>query len=336
MKYIPKSEIHIHIEAVITLASVRKLYRNRFGSGMSETDQQSLFSYSDLNGFVKAFLQVQDLFQSVSDFDLVFSDFARYLESNNIVYCEAFFAPSAFLKKGFRYDEMVNNFSSNIAKIKKEKNITIKLLVDVSRTFGFENSERNYQLVREFPCNDVIGIGLGGAEQKGPARLFGPVFEEARKDGFHTVAHAGEDVGPESVWDALKILHSERIGHGITSVKDPELVRYLKENRIPLEICPTSNVFTQAVVRTIEKHPVRELFDDGVFVTINTDDPVFFKTTLTEEYWKLHSCLNFTMDEIKTLVCNGFNAAFLDAEQKKAYVASVENQWSRYLPGKGN
>jgi adenosine deaminase len=328
MKHIPKAEIHLHIEAVITLDSVKKLYRSRFGTDMSKTEQDTLFSYSDLNGFIKAFLKVQDLFQSVSDFDLVFADFADYLAGNNIVYCEAFFAPTAFLKKGFDYGEMISNFSRNIAAIKEKKNITIKLLVDVSRTFGCDNAMKNYMLLKQFPCSDVIGIGLGGAEQKGPSRNFEPVFDQAKKDGFHVVAHAGEDVGPESIWDAIRFLHAERIGHGITAVQDSRLMVYLKETRLPLEICITSNVFTRKFVKKPENHPIKEMFHKNLLVTVNTDDPVFFKTTLIDEYWIVYNKLNFTMEQIKTLICNGFTASFMSADLKKDFIASVEKVWN--------
>lgn len=323
LKQIPKAELHIHIEAVITMASVKKLYKKRFDKEMTKQEEDDLFSYDDLPGFIAAFLKIQDLFTEVKDFDLVFSDFAKYLEDNNVKYCEAFFAPSAFIKKGFDYKEMVENFSANIDKIKKEKGITIKLLIDVSRTFGLENAQSNYEMFKNVPCNHIIGIGLGGNEIKGPCNLFGPVFVQAHKDGFHAVAHAGEDVGPESVWDAIKVLGSERIGHGITTIQDPELVKYVAENKIPLEVCPTSNVFTKHFVKSMEEHPVRQLYDAGVLVTIGSDDPVFFKTTVNEEYYNLYSKLGFTISEIEDLICNSFRASFLSDEEKNKYITEV-------------
>ncbi|QTQ15293.1 adenosine deaminase [Treponema parvum] len=329
MKKIPKAEIHLHIEAVAKLHSIEKLYEKRFGKKITDAERDSFFSYTDLNGFIQAFLKVQDLFLSVDDFNLVFEDFAEYLSEDNIVYCEAFFAPSAFIKKGFNYKDMIDVFTKNIVKIKREKNITIKLLLDVSRTFGCENAMRNYALLKQFPCEHILGIGLGGAEQKGPAREFEPVFTQAHKDGFHAVAHAGEDVGPESVWDSINLLHAERIGHGITSVEDPKLVDYLKDTQLPLEICPTSNVFTKKVVKKIEDHPIRQLYDKNVLVTVNTDDPVFFKVGLIDEYWNLYSKLNFTMDEIKQLVINGFNSTFLSDAEKKSYIKNVKAAWKK-------
>lgn len=327
LQKIPKAELHIHIEAVITLDSIRMLWAKRFGKEMTQEEQTALFTYDDLNGFIQAFLKVQDLFIEVSDFDYVFDDFARYLKGNGITYCEAFFAPSAFVKKGFDYGAMMENFSRNIKKIKAECGITIKLMVDVSRTFGLENAMANYEMMKQFPSDCVIGIGLGGAEQKGPCKEFGPVYEKAFAEKYHAVAHAGEDVGPESVWDAINILHAERIGHGITSIQDEKLLDYLKEKQLPLEVCPTSNMFTKKIVQKMEEHPIRQFFDKGLLVTVNTDDPVFFKTTLLDELWALHTKLNFTMEEIKVLVENSFKASFLSKKKKTEWLKKVNEAW---------
>ncbi|MBR7064719.1 MAG: adenosine deaminase [Treponema sp.] len=329
---IPKAEIHIHIEAVMSIASVKKLYEQKHGKKMSKEDEVAIFSYEDLNGFINAFLTVQDLFQSVGDFKYVFDDLGKYLHKNNIVYCEAFFAPSAFLKKGFDYVEMTELFSQKIAEIKQKYGITVKLILDVSRTFGCENAMKNYEILKKHPNSDIIGIGLGGAEQKGPAKEFEPVFKKAIKDGYHAVAHAGEDVGPESIWDSIKLLKAERIGHGISCVQDQKLIDYLSETKLPLEVCITSNVFTKHYVQKTSEHPIREMFDKSVFVTVNTDDPVFFKTTLIEEYWKCFNELNFTLPEIKKLICNAFNATFLSDKEKKSYIKQVNDAWKENLP----
>lgn len=329
LKSVPKAEVHLHIEAVPTIETLKSLYKKRYNEELTDKAIEDLFAYEDLNGFIQAFLKVQDMFSDESDFNYVFDDLCKYLLENNIVYTEAFFAPSAFIKKGFKYSEMIKVFSKKIAEIKEKYGITIKLLMDVSRTFGCENAMNNYKMFKENPCDDIIGIGLGGAEVKGPCRDFVPVFEQAHKDGYHAVAHAGEDVGPESVWDAINLLHSERIGHGISAIQDDKLVEELKNTQIPVEVCPTSNVFTKKYVKSISEHPIRPFFDKGVFVTVNTDDPVFFKTTLIEEYWKLYSECRFTMDEIQHLINNGFNALFISKKEKAAYIKTVEEAFSK-------
>ncbi|MBD5428730.1 MAG: adenosine deaminase [Treponema sp.] len=327
LKAIPKAEIHLHIEAVISKASIKKLSHKKNGAELTDAELEDLFSYADLNGFIAAFLKVQDMFSEVADFDLVFADLQQYITDNGISYAEVFFAPSAFIKKGFAYGDIMENFSKNIAKIKAETGVDVKVLVDVSRTFGLENAEKNLDMLLAHRIPAVIGIGLGGAESKGPCKDFGPVFERARANGLKTVAHAGEDVDAWSIRDAIDVLHAARIGHGITAIQDETLMERLKNERIPLEVAPTSNVFTKKYVPSFEQHPIRAFFDKGLLVTVNTDDPLFFKVSLLDEYWNLHSKLHFTEDEIKQLVLNSFAATFLSDDEKNAWAEKVEASW---------
>lgn len=324
LQKVPKAELHIHIEAVMSKETIKKLYLKKNGVEFSDDEMTKLFDYSDLNGFIIAFLKVQDLFTSVDDFDLIFEDFKNYLLRNGIVYTEAFFAPSAFIKKGFKYDEMTKNFERNIKKIKDETGIVIKLLGDVSRTFGLENAESNYRMFKDNLFDGFIGIGLGGAESKGPTKDFGPVFARAHADGFHAVAHAGEDCGPESIWDAIRICHAERIGHGITASQDESLMEYLAEKKVPLEVCPTSNVFTKKYVKSMKEHPVRKFYDKKIPVTIATDDPLFFGVELLDEYWNLFSELDFKMEDLKKIILSGFDCSFLPGSEKEKYKNLVE------------
>jgi len=222
---------------------------------------------------------------------------------------------------------MLKIIQTAITRIEKRDKLTIKLIIDVSRTFGVENALANLNLTVSHKTPMVTGVGLGGDEEKGPAKLFKDVFALARKQGLHVVAHAGEVVGPESIWDALKELKVERIGHGISAIQDPELMRYLAEKQIPVEICLTSNIITQKYVTKAEDHPVRKFFDLGLLAVINTDDPTFFNCTIIDEFWTLHSKLNFTMDEIKTLIINGFKGSFLESTKKDEYIARVESAW---------
>ena len=324
---VPKAELHLHLEAVISLDGVKKLHKNKFDKEMTEQEQVELFSYDDLNGFIQSFLKIQGMYKTVQDFELVFDELEKYLVENGITYTEVFFAPSAFLKMGFSYADMVQIFHKKIVEIKEKTGIIIKLLMDVSRTFGCENAMNNYNLLKEFPCEDVIGIGLGGAESKGPAKEFAPVYEQALKDGFKAVAHAGEDVGPESIWDAINYLHAQRIGHGVTAIQDEKLMEELKKTQLPIEICITSNTFTKKIVKEAKAHPVRTFFDKGLMVNINTDDPVFFKTTLLDELWICHNDLNFSMQDIKTLIKNSFASSFLSEEAKQYWYDKVDSVW---------
>jgi adenosine deaminase len=192
---------------------------------------------------------------------------------------------------------------------------------------------RNLELTLAHKSPVVIGIGLGGAESSGPAKDFAEVFQRAAEAGLRVVAHAGEDVGPYSIWDALNLLRAERIGHGISALEDEELMEYLAIHAIPLEICPTSNLFTRKYVTRIEQHPARAFFDKNLFVTINSDDPALFSTSLTDEYMLLYKSGLFSRDEIVRLIKNNINAAFLPDDRKRALCARVEDVWNASQAG---
>ena len=179
----------------------------------------------------------------------------------------------------------------------------------------------------ENPFEGFIGIGLGGAESKGPSRDFGPVFEKALNAGYHAVAHAGEDQGPQSIWDALEICHAQRIGHGISAIQDEKLMDFCAERQIPFEIAPTSNVFTKKFVKSLSEHPFRAFFDRGMLVTLNTDDPLFFGVELLDEYWNAYSQMNFSHEELKQVILNSFKASFLSQTEKEKAISEVEKAW---------
>lgn len=327
LQRIPKSEIHIHAEAIVSKKTIKILYKRNFNQDITNENIEKMFIYENLSEFIESFLEVQCLFKTASDFNLLFDDISLYLEQNNIVYCELFLSPSTFLKNGILYEDILSILTSRIEQLALEKKIIVKLIIDLSRTFGYVNALNNYLLVKKHPSSHIIGVGLGGNEKKGPAKLFKDLFIQAKKDGYHVVAHAGEDVGPDSIWDAINLLHVERIGHGIASINDPELISYLNIHKIPLEICITSNVFTKNMVSSIQNHPVKSLYENGVFITINTDDPTFFNISLLEEYWNLYHILHFTLDEIKQIIINGFEATFMPHNMKQRYISEVNAMW---------
>lgn len=326
-KRLPKAELHLHIEAVVgrkTIRSFLKRRRPELDESALDEEMTRLFDYSDLNGFIASYIEIQNLYDSVDDFDYLFSDLQDYILRNGLSYVEIFAAPSAFLKKGWAFSDMMDSYARNIRKIKAKTGVDIRMLVDVSRTFGAENAERNLELLLSYRIPEVIGIGLGGSEQKGPANLFGDVFEKARANGLHAVAHAGEDVGPESVWDTLNILKAERIGHGISSAQDDNLMKVLYEKQIPLEVCPTSNVFTKKYVQELSEHPIIEFFDRNLLVTLNTDDPLFFGVELLDEYWKAFNEIGFSVDDLKKIARNSFKASFLSEKKKSEFIALLD------------
>lgn len=306
---IPKTEIHLHLEACLSKESLRKLLeKNQIQ--VSEEEFDSKFLFKDLNGFIQLFFFIQSSVKSEQDFSILIDSLGLYMKRDNILYAEVYLAPTKFLQIGLNFEKMLNTIVHEIRRIKETENLEIRLLVDVSRTFGVDNAMNNLNRVLQLDYPEVIGIGLGGAELLGPAKDYEKVFTLARESGLRVVAHAGEDDGPWSIWDAINYLKVERIGHGTSAIQDPELISVLREKKIPLEVCITSNVFTGKYVKSEEHHPVKHFFDQGVTVTINTDDPEIFAVTLSDEYFKLYDKLNFSIDDIISIIKTGVYSTF--------------------------
>jgi adenosine deaminase len=325
---IPKAEIHLHLEGLTSVDTIWRLIKENnlvFEDINSKDDLYKRFDIKSLDEFIDLFINViQASFVKEEDIALLIDDAQSYLEKNNIVHAEIFFAMSKFIKSGFSYPFIADILEMGSKKIFEESGITVNYLIDVSRTFGPENAHQNLDLIIDNPKTSIIGIGLGGAESTGPAEKYQKVFEKAIANNLRVVAHAGEDVGPESIWDTLNLLKAERIGHGISAIQDEKLMDYLKEKGIPLEICPTSNLFTRKYVTKIEEHPVKAFYDRGMAVTINSDDPTLFGSELSEEYILLYENGIFNEDEILDLVKKTIFSSFASDKRKKAIWKEAE------------
>ncbi len=331
IKKIPKAEIHLHCEGVISHETARCFLMREDKNYQSINKVKNLFKYNNLSEFIQTFLLIQRSYKNLSDFKKVFIDLANYLKRNGIVYSEVYLSPTQFVKSGFIYAEIIKVITEEIRKIRKKSGIVIKLIVDVSRTFGPENAMTNLESIITNLNNSIVGIGLGGDESKGPAKDYKEVFAVAKKHGLHRVAHAGEDVGPESIWDAINYLDIERIGHGITAIQDEKLMGLLADRSIPVEINMTSNLFTKYIVKDIKEHPVKPFYEKGIRITVNTDDPTFFNVELVDEYWNLYNELGFTLDDIKLVVINGFESSFMKKSTKRNYIKKVNKLFNRYI-----
>ena len=317
---IPKTEIHLHLEALATVDTIWTLMK-KHGINHKEIstkdDLRKKFQTKSLNEFLDLFINiVQNCFRKEDDVDFLLRDAEAYLKRNNIVYAEIFFAPSKFLQNGLFFEPIVDRLEAGSLQIKARIEADVKFIIDVSRSFGIDNAAKNLDLTLSNRRDSIIGIGLGGAEEKGPAKDFGEVFSRAVDEGLKVVAHAGEDVGPESIWDALNYLKAERIGHGISAIQDEALMDFLAEKQIPLEICPTSNLYTQKYVKILEEHPIRQFYDRGLNVTVNTDDPTLFGIDLVDEYMRLANRDFFKSDEILNMAKNNIYASFLPQKSK--------------------
>lgn len=332
---IPKTEIHLHIEACVGSSSYHELMEKYEIPHDEKTNSLTDFSkIGSLKSMLESFYFVQSFFREPEDFLLVVNDVIEYARRNNIYYVEAFASPSMVLNRGMiSFDDMFATLVKGFDAAEKKHGIDVRLIVDVSRSFGPENAMKNLGLTLDFlkknKTRRVLGIGLGGQEIGHPCRDYAKVFEKARKNSLHVVAHAGEEVGPESVWEAVDILKAERIGHGTSAIQDPKLMKRLAKDRIPLEICPTSNVITRKYVPTMSRHPIRRFFDEKMLVTVNTDDPVLFSVELNEEYERVATEIGFSRDEIMSLVKNNLMSTFLSDSEKKVHWNRVQKAVGR-------
>ncbi len=266
-------------------------------------DLDGLFRYSDFEQFLAAYLFTGYLVRGLGDFRDLISSVREHLRVQGIVYCELTVSIPEYLRQGILLGEILDALAED-----PSGQPVVRWIVDPVRTLGPVAATKLLERIAKRRPSTMVGMTLGGAEHLAPPEKFGTVYEVAREAGFRTTVHAGEALGAESVWHAVRTLRVERIGHGVRAAEDPRLVRHLAERGIPLEICPTSNVCT-GVYPSLSEHPVRELFEAGVPMTINTDDPTFFGVSLAEELGGL-SALGFSWEEIGALASGAFRFAF--------------------------
>ncbi|MBT3314715.1 MAG: adenosine deaminase [Anaerolineae bacterium] len=314
----PKAEIHVHLEGATDAATVWELaQRNKVTLPAATLEEWlSMYAFRDFDHFLDIYLLATQCMQTADDFAFMFERFLAEQARHNVRYCEVFLSAS-FMLDNFPQEEVITVFAEGIKHAKEKYDIGMRFIPDIARHIPESRYRVLDFILKGREAGVFIGLGLGGPEVGFPPGLFMDVYEEARRQGLHVVAHAGEVVGPESVWGALTELKSERIGHGVRAVDDPKLLEYLAETQIPLEVCPHSN-YRLKVTPFNEPHQIRKLVDAGVYCTVNSDDPPMFSTDLTSEYLLLAK-QGFSWDELWQLNGNTLEASFLSDEEKATY-----------------
>jgi adenosine deaminase len=323
---IPKIENHLHLEGAIPLKTVWQLIQ-KYGGDESVSDIKQLknrFVFQDFNHFIKIWSWKNQFIREYEDFSLITESVINDLAKQNIKYAEIFISPSLF-KKRLQIQRIVEAIS---AKIIKKPGIKISLIIDLVRDYGSASEMRTLHEINEVKDLGIIGIGIGGSEKKYPPRLFKDIYEKARKFGFKTTAHAGEAAGPESVWEVIHELKVDRIGHGTRAIEDKNLLKYLVDNKVPIEVCPLSNLRTK-VVTSMFKHPVKTFIDMGIPVSINTDDPKMFNNSLFEEYQSLKDCFNYSNEDIYNIIINSIHTTWLDQKEKENLIAMFKEDLNK-------
>lgn len=315
---VPKVELHLHLEGAIPHDALWELVQ-KYGGHPSVPDLEALerrFEYRDFPHFIETWVWKNGFLREHEDFTLIAEAVAQDLARQNVRYVEAFFSPSDFARHGLETQKLTEAIRIGLSQMPE---VEVALVADLVRDSGPEKAAVTLAEVNEVRDLGVIGIGIGGSEQEFPPEPFEEVYERARLLGFHTSAHAGEAAGAESIWGAIRSLRVDRIGHGTRAEEDESLLDYLAEHRIPLEMCPISNVRT-GVVSSLKEHPVRRYFERGIVVTINTDDPKMFGNSLAEEFLLLEDKLGFSRDQIRSCILQGIQAAWLSEDRKKQLV----------------
>lgn len=315
----PKAELHVHLEGSIRPATLLTLAR-RNGVALPADDLdglRSFYHFTDFDHFLQVYIIVCSCLQSPEDFSLVAYEFGADMARQNVRYAEVTFTPLPHVTNtGLPFDQILAGVNDGRARAGAEFGVEMAWILDIVRGMP-ESQEEVAAWAAAAQDRGVVGLGLGGPERGNPPEAYASGFALAREAGLHSVPHAGEVAGPESVWGALRALDAERLGHGVRCIEDPALVEHLRERQIPLEVCPTSNL-RLGVYGSYAEHPLRRLWELGLYVTVNSDDPPMFNTDLVGEYRVLAEQMDFGREELEHLSLAALGASFLPADRKEA------------------
>jgi aminodeoxyfutalosine deaminase len=305
---------------------VAELAARHEGSSRVPADPAALadyFAFRDFRHFIDVYLSVVDLIRDAEDVRTLTYEIGRELGRQQVRYAELTVTPYSSVRRGIPAPEFVAAIEDARRGAAAEFGVDLRWCFDIPGEAGLPAAEETLRIALDEHPDSLVSFGLGGPEAGVDRTQFKPYFDKARAAGLHSVPHAGETTGPPTIWAALRDLGADRIGHGIAAARDPELMAYLAENEITLEVCPTSNVRTRAVP-SLDEHPLPALVAAGVPVTINSDDPPMFGTTLEEEYAVAARLLNLDETGVANLARSAVGASFLPPSGKSALLAEID------------
>jgi aminodeoxyfutalosine deaminase len=317
IRALPKAELHLHLEGSVTPATLVEL-RQRHGKPNTPAEVEALYRYPDFAGFLAAFRILTEDLQDPGDYELITYRLMGQLKGENVLHAEVYVSVGVCLWRKQDFAAIFEGLERGRERGEQTFGVSLLWIFDAVRQFGPGLAQEVFEIAAGLRHRNVVGIGIGGDEQKAPPELFREAYAQAARQGLRLTAHAGESAGPESVWGALN-LGVERIGHGLTACQDPELVEELAKRQVPVETCLTSNVRTGCCAR-ISDHPLRRYFDQGLMLTLNSDDPGMFQTSLTQEYELAQREFEFTDEHLRELARNSFEASFLPPQKKVSFL----------------
>jgi len=332
IRRLPKAELHLHLEGTIDPATLVELSQLADPEPLTLAEAEALYQYTDFSGFMLAFKAVTRRLRGATEYELAAYRMIQQLAAQGVVHAEVYISVGVvyyWRKEDDAADpELFQKIFAGLerARIRGEQDfgVTLYWIFDAVRHFSVPEAERVFRMAARMKEHypSIIGIGLGGDERVAASEPFHHLYAEAAAAGLRLTNHAGETTGPEAIWEALSV-GSERIGHALSAIRDPALMEELRTRQTPLELNPTSNART-GVCPSVADHPIRHYFDAGLIVTLNSDDPAFFGSTVEQEYRLAHAVHGFTRDELKQLAVNSFRASFLPETAKEKWLSQID------------
>ena len=325
IKKTPKTELHLHIEGSLEPELMFKLSkRNKIEIPFNNIEEiKSAYSFTNLDSFLKIYYEGSNVLINEEDFFDLTWEYILKCKEDNIVHTEIFFDPQSHLPRGVSFETVINGIDKALKKAEKDFGISSKIIMCFLRHLDEESC---FDVLKQ-ACNHkdkIIGVGLDSSEKGNPPSKFKRLFEQAIKEGFLTVAHAGEEGPPEYIWDSLNLLKIKRIDHGVQCLNDKKLVEKLVKDQTPLTVCPLSNV-KLCVFDKLENHNLKKLLNIGLRVVVNSDDPAYFGGYLNKNLIDTSKALNLGFEDIKKLIENSFKSSFLNEESKKDWLKKINS-----------
>ena len=322
---LPKADLHLHLEGTVTPETLVSLSRRNDAEPLTHEAARALYEYTDFTGFLMAFKAITEQLRTAEDYEEITYAMMRALHAAGVVHAEVYVSVGVvYYWRRIEFEPLFAGMERGRMRGERDFSVSVLWIFDAVRHFGPEEAAHVFRKAAEMQAQhaSILGIGIGGDERRTGAEPFRELYAAARQAGLHLTAHAGETVGPEGIWSAINI-GAERLGHALSAQHDEELMEVLAQKQIPLEICISSNVRT-GCYGTVEEHPVRNYFDRGLMVTLNSDDPALFGTDLAGEYLLASRVFGFTAEHLRELAGNSIEASLLPPAQKLQLLRAIE------------
>lgn len=322
---LPKAELHLHIDGSLQAERLLSLAKKNEVSlpYKSVKEIQAAYNFVDLQSFLDLYYLGASVLRDEEDFYHLMMDYLIKCREQNILHTEIMVEPQTYFPNGVSFDTVMSGFNKAIQEAEFTWGQSVLLILSFLRHLSEEEAIATLELAEPYR-EDFAAIGLASSELGNPPEKFNTLYEQAKKKGYLAVAHAGEEGPPEYIWNSLTQLQVHRIDHGVRCIEDPKLVEYLREDAVPLTVCPLSNV-RLCVFDSMEKHNVLDMLDMGLNITINSDDPTYFGGFLNENFFAMAESLDMTKEQAIALAKNSFQSSFLSDEKKKHYISQIHS-----------